>query len=62
MSSSNITPVRLKFVQSYEKADPIMVMIEGVKDVSGVLRVYPPLVLYEEDGSYTEELSRIYYE
>ena len=39
-----------------------MVMIEGVKDVSGVLRVYPPLVLYEEDGSYTEELSRIYYE
>lgn len=62
MSSLNITPVRLRFVQSYEKSDPIMVMIEGVKDVSGVLKVSTPLILYKEDGTYTEELSRIYYE
>jgi len=33
--------------------------VELVKGRSGEMRVLPPLVVYDEDGRYTEEMGRI---
>ena len=37
-----------------------MVMIEAVKGMGEFIKVMPPLVVYEKNGEYTEEVKRIY--
>ena len=37
-----------------------MVLIEGMKNGRPRMQVEAPLIVYEEDGSYTEELLEMY--
>ena len=37
-----------------------MVLLEGVKDASPRMTVEPPLVVYNKDGTYTDELLKLY--
>ncbi|OPZ48392.1 MAG: hypothetical protein BWY92_01579 [Firmicutes bacterium ADurb.BinA052] len=39
----------------------MMVLAEAVKDSKVALAVMPTLVLYGEDGNYTDEINRIYF-
>ena len=43
-------------VQPYADKEPNMVLIEGNKGGRTMLKVEPALVVYNRDGSYTEDL------
>lgn len=60
MKRLKIEPKEIRFVHSKINEDAEFVLVKGVRDGSTSVKVSPPLVLYNEDGSYTEELKRIY--
>ncbi len=60
MRSARIEPKRLRFVHPYVSAEPTMVLVEGTRGGKPYLRAEPPLVIYREDRTYTDELLRIY--
>lgn len=47
-------------VYPHENKDANMVLIEAVKGGKALLKVEPPLVVYKEDGTYTQELLKMY--
>lgn len=57
-----LEPKRMQLVYPRIDREPNMVLIEGVRDAAAELRVQPPLIVYQEDGSYTEPVRRIYEE
>lgn len=60
MRKYKVEPKRMQMV--YPKSDkaPTMVLVEGVRGGAPELRVEAPLVVYEQDGSYTKQLKQIY--
>ena len=56
-----LEPKRLRFVQPYADKEPNMVLIEASKGGKSLVKVMPPLIIYKEDGTYTEETLEIYY-
>jgi len=54
-----LAPLRLRMVHGSCSAEARMFLVELVKGRSGEMRVLPPLVVYDEDGRYTEEMGRI---
>ncbi|WP_196594737.1 tRNA1(Val) (adenine(37)-N6)-methyltransferase [Pectinatus sottacetonis] len=62
MNKNNIVPKRLCFVQPKKDKPPNMVLIEGVSGgAQGGLKVDTPLIVHNEDGSYTKNLLEYYY-
>jgi tRNA1Val (adenine37-N6)-methyltransferase len=55
-----LEPKRMVMVHSMVNKEPSMVLIEFVKDAKADLKVEKPLIIYKEDGEYTEELLKIY--
>jgi tRNA1(Val) A37 N6-methylase TrmN6 len=52
---------RLQMVQPKAGKAPNMMLVEAVVGAApGGLKVLPPLIVHEADGSYTEEINRIY--
>ena len=60
MRKYNIEPKYIRFVQPKINKKPNLILIEGVKDGKPDLKFYDPLIVYNEDGSYTEEIYEIY--
>ncbi|MBQ6386945.1 MAG: tRNA1(Val) (adenine(37)-N6)-methyltransferase [Lachnospiraceae bacterium] len=60
MQEARLTPKRLRFVHPTADAEPTMILIEGVRGAKPYLRVAPPLIVYNDDRSYTQEISDIY--
>lgn len=60
MRKYNIEPKRLRIVHSKSDSEPVLVLIEGRYGGKSELKVLPPLILYNDDGSETEELRKIY--
>lgn len=60
MRAYRIEPKRIRMVYPNTKKPPTMVLIEGVRDGGEFLKVEAPLYVYDEDGSYSEEIRRIY--
>ena len=60
LKKKNLEPKRLRFVHSKQSSEAKMVLIEAVKGGRTGLKVENPLFLYNEDGSYTEEMREIY--
>lgn len=60
MMKYNIEPKRMKMVQSYVDKEPSMVLIEGIKGAKSRITVEPPLIIYNQDGSYTSEVLEWY--
>ncbi len=60
MKKYNLEPKRLRFIHPKINKEPNMVLIEAVKNAKPEMRVQPPLVIYKEDGSYTDEIYEIY--
>ena len=56
-----LTPKRFRLI--YPRADKPanLVLIEAVKDAKPMLHPEPPLIVYQENGSMTDELNRIYH-
>ena len=60
MSKYHLEPKRLKMVQPYADKEPNMVLIEAAKGGKPRIKVEPTLVVYNSDGSYTDELLKRY--
>lgn len=56
LSKYRLEPKRICMVQPYIGKAPNMVLIESVKGGNPMVQVEPALVVYNEDGSYTEDL------
>lgn len=60
MRKNRIEPKELKLVYPKISSKPSLVLIKGVKNAREFLKVQEPLIIYNEDGSYTRELLNIY--
>jgi len=60
MKGHSLEPKRLRFVHSSVSTEAKMVLIEAVKGARSGMKIEKPLVLYNEDGSYTKELEELY--
>lgn len=60
LRKNKLEPRTLKFVQSRVYETPNLVLISAVKDAPPYLRVEQNLIIYNEDGSYTLQSSKIY--
>ncbi|MDE6733662.1 MAG: methyltransferase [Oscillospiraceae bacterium] len=60
MRESKIEPKSITFVFNDINAKPWLFLISGKKGANPGMTVEKPLVLYNADGSFTEEYSRIY--
>lgn len=56
MSKYKLEPKRMCLVQPYNDKEPNMVLIEGFKGQKTMMKIEPALVVYNRDGSYTEDL------
>ena len=57
-----LEPKTLRFVQPYENREPNLVLVEAVRSANPMLKVLPTLIIYGQDGGYTQEILKIYYE
>ena len=62
MRKYQIEPKRIRFVHSYANKAPTMVLVEGLKNGKNGMKVLEPLIVYNADKSYTEEILRLYSE
>ncbi|MGN0368135.1 MAG: tRNA1(Val) (adenine(37)-N6)-methyltransferase [Wujia sp.] len=60
MSQYRLEPKRICMVQPFFDKEPNMVLIEGNKGGRPMVKVEPTLVVYNKDGSYTEDLFNRY--
>ena len=56
-----LEPKRMRLVYPHADQAPNMVLLDCVRGGGPELRVEPPLIVYEKDGTYTPELLQIYY-
>ncbi len=56
LSKYRLEPKRMCMVQPHKSKEPNMVLIESFKGGRSMLKVEPTLVVYNEDGTYTEDL------
>lgn len=57
-----LEPKRIRFVYPKKNKDANLVLIKAVKYANEFLKVEKPLIIYNEDGSYTDEILKIYEE
>lgn len=60
MRKYKIEPKKIRFVYSYINKEPRLVLIKGVKNAKPFLKIEKPLIIYKDDGDYTEEIYKIY--
>ena len=60
MRQYKLEPKYIRFVQSKIGKKPNLLLIEAVKDAKSDLKYYDPLIVYNEDGTYTDEIYQIY--
>ena len=60
MVEYKIEPKRMKLVYPYVDKEPNMVLIEGLRGGRSRLTVEKPLIVYKEQGVYTDEIYDIY--
>lgn len=61
MRKHNLEIKRLRMVHPYMNKEANMVLIEAVHDGKAFMKVESPLIVYNEDGKYTDEVMDIYY-
>ncbi len=55
-----LEPKVLRFIQAKEDKEPNLVLIKAVKNAGYQLTLKKPLIIYNNDGSYTDEILEIY--
>lgn len=60
MAKYGIEPKRMRLVYPHVDKEPNMVLVEGMRGAKPRMQVEPPLIVYNKDGSYTEELLKMY--
>lgn len=57
-----LEPKRLRLICSHIDKEPSMILIEAVRGGKPMLKIEPNLIIYKDDGTYTDEIIKIYYE
>lgn len=60
MMKYGIEPKRMKLVHPFVDKEPNMVLVEGMKGGKSRITIESPLIVYKEDGSYTDEILEWY--
>ena len=60
MVEEGLEPKRLRMVYPHADKDTNMVLIEGVRGGNSGMVVEKPLVIYKNDGTYTDEVRELY--
>ena len=60
MRKYRIEPKRMRMVYSFVDKEATMVLVEGIRGGKPMLKVEKPLVIYEKEGKYTDEIIRLY--
>lgn len=60
MVQYRVEPKRMRLVHPYADKEPNMVLIEGLRGGRPRMTVEKPLVVYQEQGKYTDEIYDIY--
>lgn len=60
MVQHKLEPKRMRLVQSYANAKPKLVLIEGIKGAAPGIDILAPLIIYNNDGTYTDEILKYY--
>ena len=61
LSEARLEPKRVRLVYPAVNKPANLVLIEAMKDAKPMLHHMPPLIVYREDGSMTDELQWIYH-
>jgi tRNA1(Val) A37 N6-methylase TrmN6 len=56
MREYNLEPKKVQFIYSKSGKNSDLFLIEGIKNGKIGLKVLPPLVVYNDDGSYTNDV------
>ena len=60
MRKFNLEPKKIRFVQPSINKKPNLVLISGTKNAKPFLNIQEPIIVYNKDGSYTEQILNIY--
>lgn len=60
MTRYGIEPKRMKLVYPYVDREPNMVLIEGLRGGKPRMTVEKPLIVYQKEGVYTDEIYELY--
>jgi len=55
-----LEPKRIRFVHPYIDKEPNMVLIESTRHGKAMMKIEPPLIVYEDKNKYTDEIFEIY--
>lgn len=61
MCAYGIEPKEMRLVYPFADKEPNMVLIGGIKGGNPRMKVGPPLIVYEKEGKYTDEVMRIHH-
>lgn len=60
MRKYKIEPKKIRFVYSTVGKEPTLVLVKGIKNARPFLKIEKPLIIYNSDGEYTDEIYEIY--
>jgi len=60
MRASGIEPKSIRMVYSGKNTEAKMIVVEGKKGGRSGLKIGSPLIIYQENGSYTDEINKIF--
>ena len=55
-----IEPKTIRFVHPKKEREPNLILIKCVKDGGNGLKIETPLIVYDDNGNYTDEIYKIY--
>lgn len=55
-----LEPKNIRFVHSKQGEKPNLILVKAIKYANPFLKIEKPLVIYDENGNYTEEINQIY--
>jgi tRNA1(Val) A37 N6-methylase TrmN6 len=60
LKKNKLEPKRIRFVHPYVNKESNMVLIESVRHGKPMMKVEPPLIVYNSKNAYTDEIYEIY--
>lgn len=60
MRQYNIEPKIIQYVHSKISQPPVLVLIQGVKNAKPFLKTLEPIIIYKDNGEYTQKIYDIY--
>lgn len=60
LRSCDIEPKVLRTIHAKVQSDAKMILVEGVKDARAGMTLMKPLVIYRDDGAYTDEVEAMF--